>query len=123
MMLFLLTPFGCILWGVGAYNGIHWFGLVFAMGTVSFVTTSGSQIWITYCIDSYHDLGAEALVTVMILRNTLFFAVNYGWVTQTLLIHARNISANISPVLLHGCPIWAPKTDLLLQQRQASLTL
>ena len=74
----ILTPAALILWGTGAAHEIHWFGLVVAMGTISFVTSAGSQIWITYAIDSYHALGAEALVTVMIIRNTVFFAVSYG---------------------------------------------
>lgn len=74
----ILLPFGFILWGVGADHHIHWFGLVFAMGVISFVTTAQSQIWVTYCVDSYRDLGGEALTTVILIRNTMYFAASYG---------------------------------------------
>lgn len=74
----ILIPFGCILWGVGAYHHVHWFGLVFAMGTISFITTAGSQISISYCIDCYRDLGSEALASVIVVRNTMAFGIGYG---------------------------------------------
>lgn len=75
----LLIPFGCILFGVGAYHDIHWFGIVFAMGVISFTTTAGSQICIAYAIDCYRDLGAEALASVMIIRNTMSFGIGYAY--------------------------------------------
>ena len=80
LICFILLPFSFILWGVGSYHEIHWFGLVFAMGVMSFVSTAQSQIWVTYCVDSYRDLGGEALVTVILIRNTMIFAASYGLV-------------------------------------------
>jgi Na+/serine symporter len=74
----LLIPIGCILFGVGAYHQVHWFGVVFAMGVISFTTTAGSQISIAYCIDSYRDMGGEALATVIIIRNTMSFGIGYA---------------------------------------------
>lgn len=74
----LLIPFGCILFGVGAYHDVHWFGIFFAMGVISFTTTAGSQICIAYAIDCYRDLGAEALASVMIIRNTMSFGIGYA---------------------------------------------
>ena len=71
-------PLGFLLWGIGASHNTHWFGLVFAMGVVSFISTAGSQIFITYLIDSYRDLGGEALVSVILVRNTMGFAFGYG---------------------------------------------
>lgn len=72
-------PLGFLLWGIGAIHDINWFGLVFAMGVVSFITTAGSQIFITYLIDSYRDLGGEAVVSVIVVRNTMGFAFGYGY--------------------------------------------
>ena len=80
LALLVLIPFGCILWDVDAYHGIHWFGLVFAMGTISFTTTTGSQISVACCIDCYRDLSAEAVATVMIIRNTMSFGIGYGYI-------------------------------------------
>lgn len=78
MALVILIPFGNILWGVGAAHSIHWFGLVFAMGTISFLTTAGSQIAISYCIDAYKQLSGEALAGVIVIRNTMSFGIGYA---------------------------------------------
>ncbi|TDZ35036.1 putative MFS-type transporter [Colletotrichum spinosum] len=83
--LLVVIPGSLLLWGVGAAHHVHWFGLVFAMGTLSGGVTAGSQLAITYCIDCYKELGADAIVTVILIRNTMSFAVSYGitpWVTN-----------------------------------------
>ncbi|EME85123.1 uncharacterized protein MYCFIDRAFT_195975 [Pseudocercospora fijiensis CIRAD86] len=92
----LLLPFALILWGVGAAHHIHWFGCVFAMGVIALTNVIGLQLSISYCIDSYKDLGAEAIVTVILVRNTMSFAVNYGttpWVTNMGLRNAFILAA------------------------------
>ena len=81
----ILLPFALILWGSGAAHGIHWFGCVFAMGVMACTIVIGLQLSISYCIDSYKDLSGEAIVTVILVRNTMSFAVSYGitpWVTN-----------------------------------------
>lgn len=81
----ILIPASLILWGVGAAHHVHWFGLVFAMGVIAASNSIGVQLSISYCIDSYKDLSGEAMVTVIIIRNTMSFAMGYGitpWVTN-----------------------------------------
>ena len=73
-----LVPGGLILWGVGAAHGVQWFGLIFAMGVIGFTNTVGLQLSISYCIDSYQELSGEAMVTVILIRNTMSFAIGYG---------------------------------------------
>jgi MFS family permease len=74
----ILVPFGLILWGVGAAQGIHWFGLIFAMCILALSTTMGVSISVNYMIDSYHDISGDAIVTVILVRNTMSFAISYG---------------------------------------------
>ena len=74
----LCIPGALILWGVGAAHGVQWFGLIFAMGVIAFTNTLGVQISVSYCIDSYRELSGEAMVTVIIIRNTMSFAIGYG---------------------------------------------
>ncbi|KAH9826482.1 MFS general substrate transporter [Teratosphaeria destructans] len=74
----VLVPFGLILWGVGAAHHVQWFGCVFAMGVIAFTNATGLQLSVSYCIDSYRDLSGEAMVTVILVRNTMSFAINYG---------------------------------------------
>lgn len=76
----LMIPGGLILWGVGAAHNIQWFGLVFAMGVIGFTNSLGLQISVSYCIDSYRELCGEAIVTVILIRNTMSFAIGYGLV-------------------------------------------
>ncbi|PVH72653.1 MFS general substrate transporter [Cadophora sp. DSE1049] len=80
-----IIPSGLILWGVGAAHHVHWFGLVFAMGAIAASNAAAIQLSISYCIDSYKDLSGEAMVTVILIRNTMSFAVGYGitpWVVD-----------------------------------------
>ena len=74
----LLVPGSLILWGVGAAHNIHWFGLIFAMGIIAFTNIVGLQLSVSYCIDSYRELSGEAMVTVILIRNTMSFAIGYG---------------------------------------------
>ena len=74
----ILLPFGLILWGVGSSRGIHWFGAVFAAFVVSGASAISVQGMCNYCIESYRALSGEAIVTVILIRNTMSFAIGYG---------------------------------------------
>lgn len=81
----ILIPGGLILWGVGAAQNIHWFGLVFAMGVIAITNSLGLNISVSYCIDCYRELSGETIVTVILIRNTMSFAIGYSitpWVTN-----------------------------------------
>lgn len=74
----LFVPSGLILWGVGAAHNVHWFGLVVAMYMLATSIAVGCQVPIAYVIDSYSDFGADGMVTVIIVRNMMSFAIGYG---------------------------------------------
>jgi len=74
----VMVPGSLILWGVGAERGVHWFGLIFAMCCLAFTSTMGVTLSVNYLIDSYHELGGDAIVTVILVRNTMSFAISYG---------------------------------------------
>ncbi|KAI7764030.1 hypothetical protein LZL87_006412 [Fusarium oxysporum] len=79
------VPASLILWGVGAQHGVHWFGLIFAMCTLSVTSVMGLIISINYLIDSYYELSGDAIVTIILVRNTMSFAISYGitpWITN-----------------------------------------
>ena len=83
---FIITPVGLILWGVCAAKGVSWGALVVGMGLLGFTITIGGGIPINYTVDSYKDLSGEAMITVIIIRNTLSFGFNYGitpWITAS----------------------------------------
>ncbi|KAH3900728.1 related to transporter protein HOL1 [Saccharomycodes ludwigii] len=75
----------CILWGVGAYYEVHWFGLVFGLGLLGGLGVFGCASSTGYVVDSYHELDTEAMVVVIIIRNCMSFGVSYGitdWVVN-----------------------------------------
>ncbi|KAH7413826.1 major facilitator superfamily domain-containing protein [Phaeosphaeria sp. MPI-PUGE-AT-0046c] len=81
----IMVPGSLILWGVGAAHGVHWFGLIFAMGCLAYTSSLGVTLSVNYMIDSYHDISGDAIVAVILIRNTMSFAVNYGitpWITN-----------------------------------------
>ncbi|KAI0384745.1 putative MFS transporter [Hypomontagnella monticulosa] len=74
----IVIPSSLILWGVGAAHDVHWFGLIFAMGTTAFANTMGITLSVSYLIDTYRDISGDALTTCIIIRNTMSFAIGYG---------------------------------------------
>ncbi|CAK7236227.1 hypothetical protein SBRCBS47491_009566 [Sporothrix bragantina] len=74
----IIIPVSLILWGVGAAHEVHWFGLVWAMGMLSFANTCGITLSVNYLIDSYKELSADGMATVIFIRNTMSFAIGYG---------------------------------------------
>lgn len=79
-MFLLLVPSALILWGVGAANQIHWFGLTVAMFLLAYVNSVGTQVSINYLIDAYPGLAGDSMTTLIIIRNTLAFAFGYVYV-------------------------------------------
>ena len=66
------------------------------MGVIALTNTIGLQLSVSYCIDSYKDLAGEAMVTVILVRNTMSFAIGYGitpWVTIMGLQYAFFVAA------------------------------
>ncbi|KAJ5555424.1 hypothetical protein N7535_007859 [Penicillium sp. DV-2018c] len=74
----VLVPSSLILWGVGAAHEIHWFGLLVAMCMISFTNTCGITLSVNYFIDSYRELSGVAMASVILVRNTMSFAIGYG---------------------------------------------
>jgi hypothetical protein len=44
---------------------------------IAFFLTTGIQVSVSYCIDSYKDLSGEAMIIVILIRNTMSFASSY----------------------------------------------
>lgn len=105
----VIIPFALILWGVGAAHGIHWFGLTFAMCMLSFVNTCGCTLGVNYLVDCFKEMSGDALTSVILVRNTMSFAIGYGitpWLdnlgTQNCFISAAfvGLAASLSFLLM-----------------------
>lgn len=94
----VLVPAALILWGVGvswpvynlqqlnktnnvstqAAHQIHWFGLIFAMCVLAACNAAGITLSIAYLVDSYHEISGDGMTSIIIIRNTMSFAIGYG---------------------------------------------
>ncbi|KAJ5475098.1 hypothetical protein N7539_008164 [Penicillium diatomitis] len=74
----ILVPGSLLLWGVGAAHEIHWFGLIVAMCMVAITNTCAVTLSINYLVDSYRELSGVAMASVILVRNTMSFAIGYG---------------------------------------------
>ncbi|GAB7335700.1 hypothetical protein MBLNU13_g08006t1 [Cladosporium sp. NU13] len=84
----VISTAGLITWGVGAYHGVHWIGLVFGLGMLTFGCVTGGSIAVSYNVDCFKEIAGETTVSIMVIRNTIGFGISYAitpwWQTQGL---------------------------------------
>ena len=66
----ILHPVGCILFGVGAHHGIHWMGIAVGLACTVGTFPIGSALAINYIVDSYREIAGDAMVTMILIRNS-----------------------------------------------------
>ncbi|KAH8807273.1 serine/threonine kinase 16 [Xylogone sp. PMI_703] len=91
-----ILPFSLLLWGLGAAHKVHWFGLVFSEFLTGLVVTIIAQLSVSYLIDSYKDLSGDAIVSIVLIRNSMSFGIGYAvtpWVTNLGLQNAYLVAA------------------------------
>jgi MFS family permease len=84
----IISAAGLMTWGIGAYHGVHWIGLVFGLGMLTFGCVSGGSIAVSYNVDCFKSIAGETTVSIMVIRNTIGFGISYAitpwWQTQRL---------------------------------------
>ncbi|KAI6608540.1 hypothetical protein MCOR04_000008 [Pyricularia oryzae] len=84
----VMSSAGLITWGVGAHYSVHWVGLVFGLGVLTFGVVMGGSIAVSYNVDCFKEIAGETTVSVMLIRNTIGFGISHGitpwWTTQGL---------------------------------------
>lgn len=91
----MLGAAGLVLWGVGAAKGLHWIGPVVGLGMLAFSVICGGSITLSYAVDCFkvksslshnfdqeadvrQEISGETMMSVVVIRNTLGFAINYA---------------------------------------------
>ncbi|KAH8891553.1 major facilitator superfamily transporter [Thozetella sp. PMI_491] len=74
----IIVPFSMLLYGLGVAHHIHWFGLVFSQATLAINNALCVAGGLGYTISSYRELSGDFVVTNVLIRNTLSFAINYA---------------------------------------------
>ncbi|KAK1140951.1 hypothetical protein N8T08_009697 [Aspergillus melleus] len=103
----IIVPGSLILWGVGAAHHVHWFGLLVAMCILAMANTCGITLSVNYLVDSYRELSGDAMSSIILVRNTMSFAIGYGitpWINnlgyQNCFISAAFIGMTCSAIFL-----------------------
>lgn len=81
----LITGGGCLLFGFGVQQTLHWTSLFFGYGMVSFALTAVPTITMAYVSDCLLPVNADALMLVNGTKNVVAFGFLYGivpWVTE-----------------------------------------
>ncbi|CZT14560.1 related to transporter protein HOL1 [Ramularia collo-cygni] len=80
----ILVPFAMLLYGLGVTYHVHWFALVFSQGALAVSNCLCVAGGLGYAISCYRELSGDMVTTLILIRNTMSFAVNYGitpWLT------------------------------------------
>ncbi|OAX82132.1 hypothetical protein ACJ72_03515 [Emergomyces africanus] len=79
---YLLMPFagagGVLLYGLGAYNGLHWIVSCLGLFLIGFYLDASTPIAMGYALDSYPDLEDEVVQLTNFLRNVICGATTFG---------------------------------------------
>ncbi|MBE7179668.1 MAG: hypothetical protein INR71_00385 [Terriglobus roseus] len=69
----LIVPAGCILFGYGVAETLHWITLFFGCGMISVGLTAVPVIGMTYVSDCYFAVSTDALLLINGLKNIVAF--------------------------------------------------
>lgn len=74
----ILNPLGMWLYGIGAAKGLHWSALLFGCGMVGYCINLGAIVPYAYVLDAYKEMGGDAVVSLVLIRNLCGFAFAYA---------------------------------------------
>ncbi|KAK4950306.1 hypothetical protein LTR10_011287 [Elasticomyces elasticus] len=99
----IVVPAGCLAFGYGVANTLHWTSLFFGYGMVAMGLTAVPVATMTYVSDCYLPVNADALLLVNGLKNIVAFGFLYGvvpWVTETGYANAFGTQAGVYVAIL-----------------------
>jgi hypothetical protein len=79
----LCVPIGCLMFGLGAERHLHWAVMYVGYGFMSTGLTSVASIGMTYVLDCYYPIGAEALLLINGMKNVVAWAFLHGVIPWT----------------------------------------
>ncbi|TKA49867.1 hypothetical protein B0A49_12905 [Cryomyces minteri] len=106
----LISPAGCILIAFACAEKLHWVAIAFGFGMISFGTVYAPNIAITYVVERYQDIAAEALVIINAFNNLVAFIFLYvavdwiqarGWIEVYMILFML-----ISVVTMAAIPLY-----------------
>ena len=86
------VPAGLLMFGYGTQKSLHWAVIFVGYGLINVGLTGASNIGMTYVMDSYFPVAAEALLLVNGLKNVIAFGFIYGITPWTTSAGYKNVS-------------------------------
>lgn len=71
---------GLLMYGIGAAHGIHWILPAFGSAFLAVGLVIGGTVTLGFVIDCYKEIAPEAITCIIVIRNTMGFAITYGTV-------------------------------------------
>ncbi|KAK5136176.1 hypothetical protein LTR08_004013 [Meristemomyces frigidus] len=99
----IIVPAGCLAFGYGVAEELHWTALFFGYGMVAVGLTAVPVATMTYVSDCYLPVNADALLLVNGLKNIVAFGFLYGvvpWITESGYVNAFGTQAGIYVLIL-----------------------
>ncbi|KAF2839092.1 MFS general substrate transporter [Patellaria atrata CBS 101060] len=110
MLPILIVPAGCLLFGYGVENTMHWTTMFFGYGMISFGLTAVPTATLTYVSDCYFPVAPDALLLVNGLKNIVAFGFLHGvvpWVTNVGYIDCFGTQAGVyTAVIILAIPLY-----------------
>lgn len=75
---------------------------------LSICSCAGVTLSIAYLVDSFREVSGDALVTLMLIRNTMSFAISYGITPWLDGLGMQNCFISVAFVALGICSIFLP---------------
>ncbi|OAQ96105.1 hypothetical protein LLEC1_07488 [Akanthomyces lecanii] len=91
-----------------AAHGVHWFGLLVAMAFLAFCSSAGLTFSVAYLIDSFREISGDSLVSIILIRNTMSFAIGYGITPWLDGLGLQNCFISVAFVALVICSTFLP---------------
>ncbi|CAK7230745.1 hypothetical protein SBRCBS47491_007691 [Sporothrix bragantina] len=118
----IITGAGCVLFGYGVQQTLHWTSLFFGYGMVSFALTAVPTITMAYVSDCLLPVNSDALMLVNGSKNVVAFGFLYGivpWVTEVGYVDCFGAQAGIFVAIIAIGAVLLIRYGAAIRHRQA----
>ncbi|CAK7565215.1 MAG: hypothetical protein SEPTF4163_003126 [Sporothrix epigloea] len=77
-LLSILAPAGLFMYGIGFAHGVSYWLMLFGMLLIGFIGPACGSLTVTYIVDCFREVSGEALIAVVLIRNTINFGFGYA---------------------------------------------
>ncbi|CAK7199148.1 hypothetical protein SEUCBS139899_001820 [Sporothrix eucalyptigena] len=118
----VITGAGCVIFGYGVQETLHWTSLFFGYGMVSFALTAVPTITMAYVSDCLLPVNSDALMLVNGTKNVVAFGFLYGiipWVTKVGYVDCFGAQAGIYVAIIAIGAVLLIRYGAAIRHRQA----